>query len=373
MRLNEGWFDRPSDRLWYSTRFYRPAPDEQVEWTFPFSYKDAYFDRVMPETAALMRLIDEVKPALLVSLHNSELGGVYFYISHEIHGLPTALQELTGGLGLPLHTGEPEAPEVPEFATAVFGPIKMEQMYDFLTQIGEDPSEHIGGTSSADYASRYGTFSVVAEAPQWTHPDADDDTELDGVSYASVLTEKAEGLREITAVLGEALAAAEPHLRLDTPYLRASRAFIPSIAQGGELDARRAADPSAQRPATVAERFSCQDLVRCFRLRYGGILVRALNAETGAGTANAELRRCAERVEGIYRQWCAEAESVVAQPVPLQRLAGLQLGTILLTAAALAGSDPEGPGRQAPERGGGRRPNGARPMGTPADEEPTGA
>ena len=64
-----------------------------------------------------------------------------------------------------------------------------------------------------------------------------------------MLTEKAEGLREITAVLGEALAAAEPHLRLDTPYLRASRAFIPSIAQGGELDARRAADPSAQRPA----------------------------------------------------------------------------------------------------------------------------
>ena len=84
----------------------------------------------------------------------------------------------------------------------------MEELYDLLKAVGEDPTEHIGGTSSADYASRYGTFSVVAEAPQWTHPDADDDTELDGVSYASVLTDKVEGLREITAVLGAALAEA---------------------------------------------------------------------------------------------------------------------------------------------------------------------
>ena len=336
MRLNEDWFEKPTDRLWYSTHFYRPAPDEQVEWTFPFTYKDAYFDRVMPETAALMRLIDEVKPTLLVSLHNSELGGVYFYISHEIPGLPADLQTITGGLGLPLHTGEPEAPEVPEYATAVFGAIKMEDLYDFLTAVGEDPTEHIGGTSSADYASRYGTFSVVAEAPQWTHPDADDDTELDGVSYASVLTEKAEGLREITAVLGAALAAATPHLRLDTPYLRASKAFIPSIGQGAEGDARRAAEPENDRPATVAEQFSCADLVRCFRLRYGGMLVHALDAEIAAGTATAELRRCAETLRRTFHEWCAEAESVVAQPVPLNRLAGLQLGTILATAAALA-------------------------------------
>jgi hypothetical protein len=336
MRLNEDWFSRPTDRLWYSTHFYRPAPDEQAEWTFPFAYKDAYFDRVMPETAALMRLIDDVKPAMLVSLHNSELGGVYFYISHEIPGLPQDLQAITGGLGLPLHTGEPEAPEVPEYATAVFGAIDMRQLYELLVAIGEDPTKHIGGSSSADYAGRHGTFSVVAEAPQWTHPDADDDTELDGISYASVLSDKVEGLRHITEVLGAALAEAEPHLTLDTPYLRASKAFIPSIGQGAETDAHRAADPANDRPATVSERFSCEDLVRCFRMRYGGMLVHALDAEIAAGVANADLRRCAAKVRRTFQEWCAEAEAVVPQPVPLHKLAGLQLGTILATATALA-------------------------------------
>jgi hypothetical protein len=336
MRLNEGWFDRPTDRLWFATHFYRPAPNEQSEWTFPFAYKGAYFDQVLPETAAFMRLIDELEPVLLVSLHNSELGGVYFYISHEIPGLPQALQAVAGHLGLPLHTGEPEVAQVPEFATAVFGEIDMRAMYDYLESVGEDPSDHIGGTSSADYAHRHGTFSVVAEAPQWTHPDADDDTEIEA-SYASVLSEMVNGLKDLTTVLADALAEAERHLSLDTPYLRGSRAFIPSLSHGADVDAVRAADPSAQRPATVAERFSCQDLVRCFRLRFGGMLLHAMDAELVAGTANAPLRRCAERLRAVYRAWCEEAATVAAQPIPLNRVAGLQLGTILVSAAAVAG------------------------------------
>ena len=58
MRLNEGWFAKPGDRTAYFADFYRPAGDEQVEWTFPFDYKNAYFDRMMPETLALARAID---------------------------------------------------------------------------------------------------------------------------------------------------------------------------------------------------------------------------------------------------------------------------------------------------------------------------
>ena len=80
-RLNESWFATPEDRIAYARGFYRPAPQEQVEWSFPFAYKNAYFDQVIPETAALMRMIDTLQPALLVSLHNSELGGAYFYLS----------------------------------------------------------------------------------------------------------------------------------------------------------------------------------------------------------------------------------------------------------------------------------------------------
>src|SRR3954454_23310645 len=49
-RLNEGWFAGPLQRSHYARHFYRPAPCEQVDWTFPFSYKDAYFDDALSET-----------------------------------------------------------------------------------------------------------------------------------------------------------------------------------------------------------------------------------------------------------------------------------------------------------------------------------
>jgi hypothetical protein len=79
--LNEGWLKGPFTREHYARNFYRSAGDEQVEWSFPLDYKTAYFDAVLPETAALMRLIDHVRPALMCSLHNTEQGGVYYYLS----------------------------------------------------------------------------------------------------------------------------------------------------------------------------------------------------------------------------------------------------------------------------------------------------
>ncbi|MBK0296761.1 hypothetical protein IAE22_33075, partial [Bacillus sp. S34] len=72
MRLNQAWFHDPHDRVFYSRHFHRPAPDSQVEWTFPNQYKSVYFDQVLPETLAFMRLIDDTEPDLLVSLHNGE-------------------------------------------------------------------------------------------------------------------------------------------------------------------------------------------------------------------------------------------------------------------------------------------------------------
>src|SRR5580658_5476780 len=94
MRLNEGWFDGSFVRSHYGRHFFRPAGEEQVEWTFPFQYKKAYFDAVLPETLALMRQIDERKPSLMCSLHNGELGGVYYYLSKAVPGIYRDLQEI---------------------------------------------------------------------------------------------------------------------------------------------------------------------------------------------------------------------------------------------------------------------------------------
>lgn len=336
-RLNEGWFANPGDRSHYARNFYRPAPQEQVEWSFPISYKDAYFDRPMPETQALMQLMVETSPALLVGLHNAELGGVYYYVSRELDGAVPALHAIPAALGLPLDAGEPESADLTALAQAVFLSPLATDHYDYLEALGVDPTREVGGGGSADYAARFGTLVLIAELPYWSHDDALD-TSASDTGYDEVLRRKADGLRETGRILEAALDAAAPHLTIESPFLRASRAFVPMMTAAGDAEAARAELPGSRRPATVAEAFTNADLVRCFRLRFGGMLVRALEAEVVAGIAPVEVRRAAAGLRTAYDEWIAESDGVVGLEVlPVEKLVGVQYASTLAMAALLAG------------------------------------
>jgi len=336
MRLNEAWFHDPHDRVSYSRHFHRPAPDSQVEWTFPNAYKSVYFDQVLPETLAFMRLIDDTEPDLLVSLHNGEMGGVYYYLSEDLPDVIDTLHAVPAALGLPLDTGEPESPYLRELAPAVFAMDGIETAYEYLEGLGVDPGEHIHGASSAAWAMRHGALCMVAELPYWSHPDAEDQTPTTE-SYADLLRRCADELgasgTELQAILDEA----SPMLTIETPFLEGSRAFIPMLTATPATDHARADREPADRMATVAERFGCEDLVRCFRLRYGGMLLRALEAETTAGTAPAPVRRLRDRLAERYATWQADA-ATGAEPIPIRKLVGVQFGAILACASHVAGA-----------------------------------
>ncbi len=339
MRLNEGWFAGPPDRGRYARHFYRPAPDEQVEWTFPFAHRGHRFDRAMPETLALMGLIDALRPWLMVTLHNAELGGVYYYASRPLPGLVDALHALPRRLGLPLHRGQPEEPSAPVWAEAVYGMPPLAAVYDDLERLGVDAASVLAGSSSAEHASRYGTLSLVAEVPCWSHPAAADGTPS-GRRHDEVLRTAAAALAESGDLLAALLAAAEPLLGPATPFLRAARAFVPVLGQAAAAQRARADSPEHERPATVAEAFTAEDLVRCYRLRYGGTLVRALGADVAAGTAPAPLRRLHEQACALFERWLADAarlEGAVALPVATA--VGVQHGATLAAAALLARGD----------------------------------
>jgi hypothetical protein len=333
-RLNEGWFADPADRIAYARRFYRPAPAEQAEWTFPLAYKDGYFDAVIPETQALMRVIDEVRPDLMVSLHNAELGGVYYYLSEEVPGAVDALHAVPAALGLPLDTGEPESPHLVRLAPAVFRAGSTRDDYDYLEALGLDAAAMVAGEGSAEYARRHGTVSLIAELPYWSHPSAEDPSPS-GTRYADVVRERAAGLTVMAEALATLLADAAPDLTIRSPFLRATEAFVPGMAGHGVAEARRAEQlagtPEGERVATVAEVFSNQDVVRCFRLRYGGMLLRALEAEVVAGTATARVRRVHERAAALYAGWAAEARTGAEglRVLDLHRLVGVQYGATL--------------------------------------------
>ncbi len=150
--LNEGWFKGKFTPLKYAKNYYRPAPYEQVEWSFPINYKKLKFDSPAPETQALIHLIQKIKPKFLYSLHNSGFGGVYFYISYGIGNLYDDLVNFVKREHLPLHLGEPEAPYIRKLHDGIFQMFGVQGQYDYLESNDiENPQEFIkNGTSSYD-------------------------------------------------------------------------------------------------------------------------------------------------------------------------------------------------------------------------------
>lgn len=335
MRLNEGWFQTPGDAETYFRHFYRPAGDEQVEWTFPLSYKRAYFDAMLPETQALQRAIDTARPDFYVPLHNAESGGAYYYLSEPMPGLYCALQQLPERFGIPLHRGEPEAAHFTELTPGIFDMGTVEEVYDWLEGLGLDPAPPgSAGDASTSYARRYGTLSMIAELPLQRRPDADDLT-LSEHQYADLLEQEGRLLVADGERLQSMLTQAEPDLRLETPLLRASRCFLPMVSRSGESQRARACLEENSRSATGSEVSGLPGVRHMLRLRFGGIFLRALQAECAAGTASAQLRRLAEEMEGLFTLWLQEAAdcpSGQTHEIPAHDVASVQCGAVLALA-----------------------------------------
>ncbi|MEV0286105.1 MULTISPECIES: M14 family zinc carboxypeptidase [unclassified Kribbella] len=328
-RLNEGWFDGRFNRVHYGEHFYRPAPAEQVEWSFPFQYKDAYFDQVMPEAFALMRVIDELKPVIAASLHNTELGGVYYYVTRDIEGFVDELHAIAASFDLPLDLGEPETPVARPLGPAVFEMISAKASYDYAERLGL-PTPNEAGSSSAAYAERHGTVSLVAELPYWTHPAVDDETETDS-PYQQVLMNAADELEKDLLVIDDVFQAARPYLSDDSQLVRAVASFMPYLLRRPDRERRRAEDLDPARRATVAEVFGLFDINRSFRLRYGGMLVRAIDGEIARGSAHAALHPLGRRLRESYREWQDEAATLDQdlRTVPIKHLVGVQYAATL--------------------------------------------
>jgi hypothetical protein len=274
----------------------------------------------------------------MVSLHNSELGGAYYYLSRPVPEIYADLQAIPESVGLPLDRGEPESPEIKRFADGIFEGLGVRAIYDRAEATGRDVAELRGGDGSGGYADRYGTLTLFSEVPYWSHPDSSDATQT-GEKYADLLREQGARMDELVGLLQRVLDAVSGDVIVDrSPFLVASRYFVPSLGHIGAANADRAAEPENDRPATVAERFSLSDVVTSFQLRYGGMLLHALDGEVAVGNPCRSIRQGRAELAEAFDRWCAEADRTEARCVthPIRSLVATQYGAILATAAQLA-------------------------------------
>lgn len=324
-RLNESWFDGALTIRRYHEEMYRPAFDEQPEWTFPVLQNGAYFDRMLPETQALARVIDELKPRFTYSLHNGDFGGVFYILNRDVPGAAEALAEVGERRGVPLSHGPIDTLGWEEAGPAVYILPPAEALS--LATAREDGTA-ASGSSSMHYAERHGATTLVAEAPLWHDSRANDVTPSDQL-YSEVLEE---GVRDAQGAIDELtriLDKARPHLKVDAPYRRSLEGHV------GQMEAlaggyQTMAKVFAGRNATVAESFAVRCVTRMLRLRTSGMLRQQLDLEHRAGNRPPVLRTAASEAGALFDRWCEEAEEyLAAEPYPLRDLVAVQVEAAL--------------------------------------------
>ena len=335
-RLNEGWFSGPFTPRNYARNFFRPASPQQVEWTFPVSHKELYFDRSISETEMLMRAIDELQPELLVSLHNAGFGGVYYYIGREAPELYSVLHELPSWEDLPLQLGEPEVPYAKTFAPAIFSMISIKEAYDYIEANGGDVSVMNSGDSSDAYAKKYGSFSIVTEAAYYDDPRVMDTTPTERLRRDAIL----EGLdlgEEGSNTLGHHFNAVAKELKGQSPF-QVSVEWWAGLAKSREAERNWAkTSEETNRPATVAEVFSNVVQTQFYRLLGLGMLLRMLEGEIAIGNGTPNIRRHLKEATETFEAWADKLEAALNyRVVPIRKLVAVQLGAVLATATYLS-------------------------------------
>jgi hypothetical protein len=339
MRLNEGWFKGPFTPTNYARHFFRPASFDQVEWTFPVEYKQLKFDAPLPETQALMKVIDEVKPRFMYSLHNAGFGGVYYYVSRKTDPLTETFHTIPKWFGLALDLGEPELSSAEEFAPAIFRMLSVGEIYDHLEKNGvADPASVLkSGCSSEEYARPHDTFTLVVEMPYYDDPRVNDLTPTDTIRRAAIL-KKLDWVDESDAWLEAEWEKVSDAVLPETPIRRAFDHFL-SVGKESRKAERQWAlsTEDTNRPATQAELFSNTMGTRFYRLLILGMFVRMLeNDLTEEGQKNPvaqEVRDAA--LARLEEQGASLEDDLDYRVLPIRSLVGVQVCAGLATAAFL--------------------------------------
>jgi hypothetical protein len=270
----------------------------------------------------------------MYSLHNSDFGGVYFYIWEAAPPLYEPFHKLVESQGLPLHQGEPERPYEIEFAAAIYKDNSISAEYDYLEgRIDADPAEIItGGTLSFEYARRFcDPFTLICEAPYFYHP-AIGDTSPSDLRRRDVRQQAIEATREEVRLLKGLYDGVKGELTVTSPFRDAIEDILKrSWAELAAEEEWLHDAAGAEQKATVAEKYDSLALGRIELLLRLGMFIRLLAAQIAATGSSPSLFSTVEQARGNFEARAAALQdSLDYTVIPIQKLVRLQLGCALL-------------------------------------------
>ncbi|MGB9819754.1 MAG: M14 family zinc carboxypeptidase [Pseudothermotoga sp.] len=332
-KLNEGWFKKPYSFKHYVYNYYRPAGNEQVEWSFPIQYKTLKFDKPTSETQALMNIIEETSPSFIYSLHNAGFGGVYYYISEDAPLLYPIFEKAAQDQNVPLALGEPEVPYVTQFHQAVFLMPTTEHAYDYYEKYSKtDPATIImSGESSIGYARRFNknVFELVCEVPYY-YDQRIQNTKSSKISRRKLVLEHLQFEKEDMEQLISLYQKIESKIDTHTKFQDALKYFMESFTKSYDARLQWAqTSEELERNATIAEKFDNQIGNRSYSLFKWGMLYRLIKSQKNkdhllSKTASQIREMIDSRIEKLQKK-------TEFKVIPIKKLVQIQLTAGLYT------------------------------------------
>ncbi len=329
---NSGWLKGDLTIERYARNFYRPASCQQVDWTFPIDYKTYHYDAPLPETAAIMRLMEEIRPVFLYPLHNSAgFGGAYWFLSEPatkevyeaIHG--AAIRQ-----NIPLQAAG-ETLSAPIYAPAIFGKSGIRETYDALVSSGVSNISDVltYGTNSMDYGDTcYHAKSIIAELPYFVAPQLENHELSDltfgeakrrGIAYKQ---ESDRSILEILAQLDGFDVSNDPYYLMLEDFVSLPETYVTTDDSSKEEE---------QRPATKAEVCEQIYISQFFKLLNHGTLIRLLKRLLDRYPQNAQLEALQDQAESLFQEILHRIESgLIYYPASIKSVASVQLECGLL-------------------------------------------
>ena len=325
--MNEGWFKGSFDITKYAYNFYRPEAERQIEWSFPVKYKDFSFQEPCSETKILADLIDDIRPDIIYPLHNAGIGGAYFYLTRELPAqYYESVRNLCEELQIPLDYGEPEEEFIKEQIKPFYWEFHIEQMYEYLKNLGKDPRKIIGGgNNSIGYAANQNPdlFGLIGEIP-YIYDEKIIDTSDSGQKRKKFLKEKYALQEQLIGFIAE---------NVDKDFLEKDNALYPAVKKMSNmmLEMTNAFkedldNPEYNKNATVAEKFSSEAAERFHLCTFLGEFYRLLSQSS----QSEEVQKLKSQTEELIdEQINIIQQNSNIKTIPIKNLVQLQLGCLL--------------------------------------------
>ncbi len=326
--LNEGWFKGKFTLRKYVHNFYRGKLSAQMDWSFPVDYKGRRFSGSPPNVKALVGLIMKVKPELVFPIHNSGMGGAYFFLTRRMpSGYYKEVSELCRSFSVPLDMGEPEE----EFMVTLRKPFYMVPSFSdysgyFKDEITSKKSLPIG-TTSVDFAKSYNRklFGIVAEVP-YIIDDRVQDNSPTTMHRRDELSERIGERQELADTLRHALECDGVNKR--SPFYGTLEWLLGATKNRIEMEKKALKEGKYGKRATVAEKFSSEVIERFYEAVALGEVRRLLLESRSCAEEHDTLRSVDREIDFFINKIENEGEP---KALPIRDLVQVQLGFLLIS------------------------------------------